>query len=250
MTELRTTRKPTQAPKRTLASVVTRRLRERIIGGDIPPGTQMNEAELAAAFATSRGPIREGMQRLVQEGLLISAPHRGVFVPILTVADLEDLYFARGALERAAVHRAAERGLTAAQVRDIERTLEEMELAVEEDEPLRISAADLQFHEALVAAADSPRLSETFRTLAGHTRLGLNLLVGTEDCESLVSEHTAIYQAIVARDEDLATRLLEQHFADSRRTLVAKLAQATDLQATDLQPPDPQDSPEPGQEQT
>jgi DNA-binding GntR family transcriptional regulator len=73
----------------------------------------MNEVELATRLATSRGPVREAMQRLVQEGLLISAPHRGIWVRQLVQADLEDLYFARAAVERAAMLRLIDRGMPA-----------------------------------------------------------------------------------------------------------------------------------------
>ena len=60
----------------TLSSTVTERLRELVIQGTYPPGTQLSEVELAERFGVSRGPIREAVQRLTQEGLLRSEPHR------------------------------------------------------------------------------------------------------------------------------------------------------------------------------
>ena len=57
----------------------------------------------AASFGVSRGPVREAIQRLIQEGLLRSEPHRGVFLPVLTVEDIEDIYLTREALESTAL---------------------------------------------------------------------------------------------------------------------------------------------------
>ena len=53
--------------------------------GALEPGAQLGEAELAAHFQVSRGPLREAMQRLVSEGILHSIRHRGIFVTELTL---------------------------------------------------------------------------------------------------------------------------------------------------------------------
>src|SRR4051812_50047153 len=70
--------------------------------GVFAPGTQLGEAELAARFEVSRGPLREAMQRLVQEGLLRGERHRGLFVIDLSASDVRDIYLARLAIERTA----------------------------------------------------------------------------------------------------------------------------------------------------
>lgn len=62
----------------------------------------MGEAELAKELGVSRGPLREAMQRLTQEGLLISIRNRGLFVITMTEAEVRDMYVARTAVERAA----------------------------------------------------------------------------------------------------------------------------------------------------
>src|SRR5919108_5496079 len=67
-----------------MASIIARRLRAAIMYGSLPPGRQLNEAELAARFGVSRGPLREAMQRLVPEGLLRRDSYRGLGVLSLT----------------------------------------------------------------------------------------------------------------------------------------------------------------------
>ncbi|MFI7065783.1 GntR family transcriptional regulator [Kribbella sp. NPDC050124] len=206
-------KRPTRVPKPTLAAVVTAELREAIISGRIPPGAQMNEVELAARFSTSRGPIREGMQRLVQEGLLISSPHRGVFVPVLSADDVLDLYFARASLERGAMLRIAERGLPAATIATLEQVLGEMELALADNDTAAAAAADLRFHEAVVAAAGSPRLQQMYEALLGQMRLGLNLVIGTYAQRSdLVAQHADLLRHLKTGDRDALMRTIDFHF--------------------------------------
>lgn len=214
-------RKPeTRVPKRTLAAVVTSQIRERIIDGTYPPGTQLNEGELAARFATSRGPVREGLQRLVQEGLLIGTPHKGIAVRVLTADDLDDLYFARAALERAAMLRLTGRGAPAALIANLEQAVEQLALAVEEQDWLRVSAADLRFHEHIVNAAGSERLSLMYASLADQTRLGLNLLVGTyKGRQDLVDEHRQLLKLLGSGDRTALLDTLDRHFGDAMITL-------------------------------
>src|ERR1700761_8595405 len=84
------------------AVVIPRQLTEAVTGGTPAPGRPLREVELAAQLGVSRGPLREAMQRLVQQGILRSEPHRGVFVVELTADDVTDIYLARSAVEAAA----------------------------------------------------------------------------------------------------------------------------------------------------
>lgn len=219
--QVRETRNGGRVPKKpTLAAVVTAQIRQRIIDGSFPPGTQMNEAELAARFSTSRGPVREGMQRLVQEGLLVSSPHRGIYVPVLTADDLDDLYFARAAIERAALLRLTERGAPAALLADLEQALGAMALAIEEQSWKEVSAADLRFHELMVNAAGSPRLTRMYASLAGQTRLALNITLDTyKGRQDLLQEHTDLLRMLASGDRAALFELLDEHFDKSRKTI-------------------------------
>jgi DNA-binding GntR family transcriptional regulator len=215
------TRRKTEAvPKRTLASVITSQMRDRILDGTYPPGTQMNEVELATRFATSRGPVREALQRLVQDGLLLSAPHKGITVRAMTAEDLDDLYFARSALERAAVLRLTSRGAPAALIATLEQDVRRMALAVEESRWVDVSAADLSFHIHIVEAAGSERLSAMYATLADQTRLGLNIMLGTyKGRTDLVDEHMELLKLLGAGDRPSLLTSLDKHFGDAMHTL-------------------------------
>jgi oligopeptide/dipeptide ABC transporter ATP-binding protein len=83
-------------------SIIADKIRAAIGHGEISAGTQLVEAELARELGVSRGPLREGLQRLTQEGLLVAIRNRGVFVIEMTPENVRDMYIARSAVERAA----------------------------------------------------------------------------------------------------------------------------------------------------
>ncbi|MEE3703957.1 GntR family transcriptional regulator, partial [Pasteurella multocida] len=84
---------------RPTAALIADKLREGIIDGAFSPGDQINEAQVAAQLQVSRGPVREALHRLVQEGLLRSRPNRGVFVQDLTRQDVAEIYASREVIE-------------------------------------------------------------------------------------------------------------------------------------------------------
>src|SRR5688500_12491993 len=122
---------PARIPRATFASMVGERIRNSILEGALAPGSQLNEIELASSFGVSRGPVREALQRLIQEGLLRSEPHRGVFVPVLTDEDIDDVYLAREALESAAVRRIAQLKRSASAYKSLESSVRGMRKAAD-----------------------------------------------------------------------------------------------------------------------
>jgi DNA-binding GntR family transcriptional regulator len=83
----------------TLAHRVEELLRRQIVKGVYPAGSRLNEVEIAAAFDVSRGPVREALQRLSRDGLVVIEVHRGAFVKKLDREELIELSTVRIALE-------------------------------------------------------------------------------------------------------------------------------------------------------
>jgi DNA-binding GntR family transcriptional regulator len=202
-------------PRESTSQIIAEQLRGAIADGALPPGTQLGEAELAARFDVSRGPLREAMQRLVQEGLLRSEPHRGLFVIELSAADVHDIYLARMAVESAAVriHVREQRRSAIAQLETAQRNLRG---ACDDSADAEVSRADLWFHEVLVSSSGSARLSRMMDTLLVETRMCLSALSvayasGPEP--DRVGEHAAILEGIRARDGAAAHQALARHMA-------------------------------------
>jgi DNA-binding GntR family transcriptional regulator len=210
----------TRIPRATFASMVGERLRSSILDGTIQPGSQLNEMELASSFGVSRGPVREALQRLIQEGLLRSEPHRGVFVPVMSDADLADIYFAREAMESAAIGRIIEQGRAEAVAKNLDRLVRSMDKAAAAGDWNTVGDHDLDFHAVLVAGAGSPRLDRMFTTVISETRLCLRMLTGAFDARhDLVDEHRRLNQMIRAGKTEDALVVLKKHFTDALSTL-------------------------------
>lgn len=193
------------------ATLVSEAVRARIIDGTFPPGRQLTEAQLAEQLRVSRGPVREAFQRLIQEGLLVSEPHRGVFVVVLDDRDLDDLRIARRAVEREAARQIL-RSANIAAVRHLASLVAEMADAARDRDWAAVADADLRFHEALVAAADSRRLDRMYRTLLVETRLAMSSLERQyRSPRSVVAEHRALVKALRAGNEDEVVRLIDRH---------------------------------------
>jgi DNA-binding GntR family transcriptional regulator len=202
-------------------SMIAARLREAIAAGELAPGSRLSEARLAAQLGVSRGPLREGMQRLTQEGLLVSIRNRGLFVTEMTPDNVEDMYVARQAVERAAA-RCVLAGDHAAVGAALLSVVDRMEQAARAGAVEQVSEADIEFHETLVALAGSPRLSRMQQTLLTETRMCIHALERTyPDNLTRVDEHRAIAEALRDGETEAADRLLIEHMADAIERLQA-----------------------------
>lgn len=201
--------------KESTAGLITRQLRDGIMFGSLSPGSQLSEAALAEQFGVSRGPLREAMQRLVQEGLLRAEPNRGLFVMELDDEGVRDLYDARAAIETAAGRQIIKRDDKAAVAR-LRGIYDQLQKAAEAADLEALSNADLEFHTALVACSRSTRLQRMHRTLMVETRMCLTALEGTyRNPEDQVAEHRRIGEAIAAGDCEELVEAVEAHMQEA-----------------------------------
>jgi DNA-binding GntR family transcriptional regulator len=199
----------------TTPSLIARQLRRAIGEGDLVPGQQLNEAELSRRLGVSRGPLREAMQRLTQEGLLVSIRNRGVFVIEVTDDDVRDMYLARTAVERAAATRAVQVNGQEAGERLLE-VVQAMSSAVARNDTDAVTEADVEFHALLVTLAGSPRLSRMHTTLMVETRMCITALENRYSSHAFrLDEHREIAEAIGRCDAAEADRLLVEHMEDA-----------------------------------
>lgn len=204
----------------TLSGQVTERLRAGILAGLYAQGEQLNEAELARRFGVSRGPLREAMQRLIQDGLLETRPHRGVFVPELTDEDLEDICFAREAIETAALHRVMAAGKSVSVSRRLAIEVDRLVDAVHRDDWNGVVDHEMRFHTQLVDSANSRRLSRMYAALIAETRLCLHLPVsGFAGRKYFVEEHVALVERLAAEDAAGAQRAIRKHLHEPPKSL-------------------------------
>ena len=207
--------------------MIARKLHDAIAQGDFPPGAQMTEAGLAAELGVSRGPLREAMQRLTAEGLLVSHRNRGLFVVSMDDDDIRDMYVARTAVERAAVQQVITHGDPAA-VRALDDAVAQMRSRVDEPNGDDMALADMAFHAVLVEFAKSRRLSRLHETIVVETRMCLRAMRGTyASGKERIDEHQALVDAIAAQNRSLADSLMIDHMNDGLHRLIGDATAVT-----------------------
>ena len=199
--------------KRSLSDEVVVRLRDAIVNGKIAPGERLREEILASSMGVSRGPVREAIQRLEREGLVIIHPNRGATVARLSREDLDEVYSLRRSLERLAM-REAIRKADAEHIARMSALVEEMAASSAVSITPQLAAdLDIRFHEALVDSTSHKRLIRTWMDLRPQIHLFLlsRTVANPDFREHLVRSHTEILNAIKDRDEARGVTIIDDH---------------------------------------
>jgi DNA-binding GntR family transcriptional regulator len=211
---------------RPTAQLIADHLREQIVQGAFRPGQQINESVLASQLRTSRGPLREALQRLSQEGILVSMRNRGVFVPEMSIDDIKEIYAVREAVESASAKMLLAAGpeqinLTS---QSLKETLAEMAKQVELADWHAISRLDMQFHTTFVEHTGNSRLMRIYDTLAAESRMCIiNLEVSYPRVDALVQEHQNILDLLEAGDGERLERAISRHMQKAVEDLTASM---------------------------
>jgi len=211
----------------TLAQAAYRALRADIIRGARAPGERLRIERLKTLYAVGPTPLREALQKLSQDGLVIAEGNRGFTVAPLDPAEFADLNLARTAIEKEALRLSIARGddpweAGVVAARHIMRK-EDTALAASRSVADSWERANKEFHSAMVGACGSRWL---MRVRAGlhdlcerYRRASVYQQIGSRD---LAAEHEAIAEAVLARDAEAACALTEAHFAATAATLAGR----------------------------
>jgi DNA-binding GntR family transcriptional regulator len=199
------------------------RLRRMILDGGLLPGARLGEVELAEQFGVSRTPVREALRRLAAEGLVELLPNRGARVTQWTPQDLEEIYELRALLESHASRRAASR-VTMNDVDALEGLCEEMDACAVDgsDDALdRLAELNGAFHQRIVDAADSPRLTALLGAV-----VQVPLAVRTfhryspDALRRSSGHHRELTEAFRAKSPDWACSVMQSHILAARSVLL------------------------------
>ena len=194
-------------------------LRTRILDGELGAGERLRELELADAYGVARHSLRAALRSLAADGLVAIEPNRGARVASLTADELEPLFELRAALELEAARLALERhgGRLPKSVRDAVRL---MAAVCEQPDPpwSAVVEAHDAVHNALVAAAESPRILRAYEALAGELRLFVIQLKPRWSLERMAARH----EQLLAGLEREGVEALRRHLADGAATLLGR----------------------------
>ena len=215
------TAKDDAANARTLANQAQDLLRRDILSGTLAPGERLRTKELQARYGLGLSPLRESLQRLSAEGMVVNDAQRGFAVAPVSVAELRDLTVARTALESTMLPMAMQLG-GADWEGDIVAAFHRLSRTPLPNDPAAMADASLwelrhrSFHHALVAGCGSPWLlrlhgqlvdqSERYRKI----RI-LHHLESQAQVRDVNAEHQAVMDAVLRRDATQAVALMTQH---------------------------------------
>src|SRR5262249_13356222 len=151
-----------QVQEHSLTSAIKWELERLIFDGEIQVGERLNETALAARFRTSRGPLREALQALGQQGLVSFTRNRGAFIRRISADDALDLYSVRAALEDEVGRTLAGR-MTAEQSATLDALLKDMDRCIKSHRVAEYYDLNLKFHDLLVEYAGNAKLADIYR---------------------------------------------------------------------------------------
>lgn len=213
---------PGSAPAPTAVDRVAAAVRTDILSGTLEPGTPLREESASARYGVSRHTVRAAFQRLVTERLAVAEPYRGVRVTSFDRAHVIALQQLRAALEVEAVRIAGERygdewpDTALAPALDALDALDRLDVSDEPVDWLEVERIHADFHRALVAASESPRIIESHAALGSELLLFLLHVRPHYTLASLIAEHRALLDEIPVRGPDA----LREHLEHSTRLLV------------------------------
>jgi len=193
----------------TAHEIVRETLRAAILGGDLPGGTRLIQAELAAHLNVSNTPVREALRDLASDQLVRFHPHRGAVVHNLDIEELREIYEIRKALEPLAIRLAASL-ITRKQLKEASDLQVRMD---KETDPGAWVEKNRKFHALLENPAQSPRLASVVKSVQDSTSLYVARAVYLDPglVESGNADHLGILAALRRGDADGAAELHRRH---------------------------------------
>ncbi|WP_199547970.1 GntR family transcriptional regulator [Streptomyces sp. N35] len=197
-------------------------LRGRIADGYFPPGERLSEEAIGAALKVSRNTLREAFRLLTHERLLVHELNRGVFVRVLTVEDVEDIYRTRHLVECAVVRGLGKPPYT---LDGLRTAVEEGRRAAGAEDWTGVGTANIRFHSELVALAGSARTDELMRSVFAELRLAFHLVDDPHRLhEPYLGRNAELLDTLDAGGRAAAEKLLAGYLDDSRKRVVAAYA--------------------------
>jgi DNA-binding GntR family transcriptional regulator len=195
----------------TAVAALTAALRDRILDGDLAPGTRLVERTIVEENAVSRVTARSALGRLEAEGLVISEPHRGARVAALGTEQLHDLFALRTALEVEAARIALAERPDALDA-ELGEAVGALAAACRPKRVQwrRVGEAHEEVHRALVDAARSPRISAVHRSLAAELRLFVVQLRPVWTPAEMVTHHEALRTELQSEGAEAVRRHLAE----------------------------------------
>ncbi len=206
-----------------LRDVVFNTLRQAILTGELKPGERLMEIHLANRLGVSRTPIREAIRKLELEGLVIMIPRRGAEVAQITEKSMNDVLEVRRAMDALCIELACER-ITDEELAELKQACERFEQAVKTGDVKSIAQTDVALHDIIVKATGNMRLVQLINNLSEQMyRYRFEYIKDVSQHDRLIEEHRLIYDSIVRKDKDTASKMAKIHIDNQKQAIIKQL---------------------------
>lgn len=203
------------------AELIADALRSAILQGKLTSGQWLKQDEIAARFSVSKIPIREALVQLQSEGLVQLLPNRGAVVSSLTLAQVDEIYTIRLALEPIALRRAIPH-MTPADILQLEHILNRIDC---ETDLSKWAELNWEFHGALYAPAQMPMLLQTVREFHNNVVRLLVYFIRDQHLKESQRQHREMLSLAARGDIDAACALLERHLREPSQFFASRFTQ-------------------------
>jgi DNA-binding GntR family transcriptional regulator len=204
------------------ADSAAERIRALLIAGELVPGQRLSETAMSDRLGVSRNTLREAFRMLTHERLLARKPHAGVFVVVPSLASIIDIYRVRRMIECQAIRQAPPRHPAS---RRMGAAVETALIGRDAGDWSAVGTANMEFHSAIVALADSDHLDRLYSNMSAELRLAFGTL---DDPEFLhrpyVELNAALLDLYLSGDASAAADALNDYLVQSERTVLATYA--------------------------
>ena len=212
--------------KETYTDLVVTYIKKCILNGTYKPGAKVKELVIAKKLSISRAPIREALQVLIMEGLVVWEPQKGKFIAELNPQQIRDSYFTGGVLEAAAVSAILDR-YTTKDINHLEVIADSMREAAKKDNPMEaLALLDDKFHKVLFSRIENELIIEFCRRSCQGLRkfLFFRHWIKLYTAHEVYMRHKVIVDALKSGDAIELEKQIRYHYFDAgERMSVASL---------------------------
>ncbi|MBS6952402.1 MAG: GntR family transcriptional regulator [Enterocloster asparagiformis] len=212
-------------PIMTIKGQVYQIIKNDICNGVFPPGYWLQEPELARRLGVSRSPVREALRQLVDEGLAVDFPNKGVFVKSFTINDIDEIYDVRSMLESYSIRHSSKKmnPETVQRLNDMIQCLTDL---YESGDINAYIEEDTKLHQLIVSLSGNSLVIDIYnRIYTPIQQFRIYSLTSEERFADSVSEHKSVIDHIISGNLEEAVHINQMHLTLAKEGVIQHITQ-------------------------
>ncbi len=220
-------------PIMTMKHQIYKIIKDEICNGHYPPGYWLQEKELAAKMDVSRSPVREALKQLVDEGLAIDYPNKGVFVKEFTSKDIEEIYDVRIMLESYAIKNSVKL-ITSNDIKVLRELIDNLSECYEKNDLNQYIEYDTELHQYIIKMSGNSLVMDIYKRIYSQTQqFRIYSLTTQKRFDNSIIEHKTMVENIFAGKWEEADEINRRHLALAREEIIDHIEATRKAESTE-----------------